>query len=133
MPYSYGLPSATRHPLANLGACALANRLAHHLLSIQPTVNINTNNTMNYIAVNAYRSATDTGFANTWRIYRVTPADRSHLLSVGLPTFGCSIPTPIGLRPATRAEIRAYRRERANSSYSPILARDDNGNWTDSN
>jgi hypothetical protein len=86
---------------------------------------------MQYIAVNTYRSATDTGFANTWRIYRVTRADRSHLLSVGLPTFGCSIPTPIGLRPATRSEIRAYRRERANSSYSPILARDANDNWTD--
>ena len=86
---------------------------------------------MQYLAINAYRSATDTGFANTWRIYRVTPADRSHLLSVGLPTFGCSTPTPIGLRPATRAEIRAYRRERANSSYSPILARDANDNWTD--
>jgi hypothetical protein len=86
---------------------------------------------MQYIAINAYRSATDTGFANTWRIYRVSPADRSHLLSVGMPTFGCSTPTPIGLRPATRAEIRAYRRERADSNYSPILARDDNGNWTD--
>jgi hypothetical protein len=107
--------------------------IAWHFAIYQSTVNNNNNNNniMNYIAVNAYRSATDTGFANTWRIYRVTRADRSHLLSVGLPTFGCSIPTPIGLRPATRSEIRAYRRERANSSYSPILARDANDNWTD--
>jgi hypothetical protein len=107
------------------------------LLSInQSTVNINNNNNnniMNYIAVNAYRSATDTGFANTWRIYRVTPADRKRLLSVGMPTFGCSIPTPIGLRPATRAEIRAYRRERADSGYTPTLTRDANDNWTDFN
>jgi hypothetical protein len=107
--------------------------IAWHAVINQSTVNINQQHIMNYIAINAYRSATDTGFANTWRIYRVSPADRSHLLSVGLPTFGCSIPTPIGLRPATRSEIRAYRRVRADSSYSPILARDANDNWTDSN
>jgi hypothetical protein len=88
---------------------------------------------MNYIAINAYRSSTSPGFANTWRIYQVTPADRSRLLSVGLPTFGCSTPTPIGLRPATRSEIRAYRRVRADSSYTPTLTRDANDNWTDSN
>jgi hypothetical protein len=56
---------------------------------------------------------------------------RSNRLTIILPTFGCRTPTPIGLRPATRTEIRAYRRERADSNYSPILARDDNGNWTD--
>ena len=88
---------------------------------------------MNYIAINAYRSATDTGFANTWRIYRVTPADRKRALTVGLPTYDDRNPTTVGIRSATRAEIRAYRRERADSGYSPILARDANDNWTDSN
>jgi hypothetical protein len=109
--------------------------IAWHNVINQPTVNNNNNNNniMNYIAVNAYRSATDTGFANTWRIYRVSPADRSHLLSVGMPTFGCNIPTPIGLRPATRAEIRAYRQQADYSGHTPTLTRDANDNWTDFN
>jgi hypothetical protein len=87
---------------------------------------------MNYIAINAYRSSTSPGFANTWRIYRVSPADRSHLLSVGMPTFGCGTPTPIGLRPATRTEIRAYRQQADYSGHTPTLTRDANDNWTDS-
>jgi hypothetical protein len=108
--------------------------IAWHSVINQSTVNNNNNNNiMNYIAVNAYRSATDTGFANTWRIYRVSPADRSHLLSVGLPTHDSTQLTVNGIRPATRAEIRAYRRERADSGYTPTLTRDANDNWTDSN
>ena len=104
------------------------------MLLIQSKVNnINQQHIMNYIAINAYRSATDTGFANTWRIYRVTPADRSHLLSIGLPTFGCRTPTPIGLRPATRTEIRAYRQQADYSGHTPTLTRDANDNWTDFN
>ena len=87
---------------------------------------------MQYIAINAYRSATDTGFANTWRIYRVTPADRKRALTVGLPTYDDRNPTTVGIRPATRAEIRAYRRERADSGHTPTLTRDANDNWTDS-
>ena len=88
---------------------------------------------MNYIAINAYRSATDTGFANTWRIYQVTPADRSHLLSIGLPTHDSASATVTGIRPATRSEIRAYRQQADYSGHTPTLTRDDNDNWTDFN
>ena len=83
---------------------------------------------MQYIALNSYRSSTDTGFANTWRIYQVTPADRKHILTSGIPTHDSILPTIMGIRPATRTEIRFYRHERAGSGYAPILCRDNNGN-----
>lgn len=59
-----------------------------------------------YVAINAYRSATDHGFVNTWRVYRCHGRAHQHnLLTVGLPTHDGG-KTTLGVRRATRAEIR---------------------------
>jgi hypothetical protein len=85
---------------------------------------------MQYMALNSYRSSTDTGFANTWTTFRVTPADRKNALIVGIPTHDSDTPTTIGIRSATRAEIQQYREKREwDRGYGRILHRDNNGNW----
>lgn len=38
-----------------------------------------------YIAINDYRSSTDDGFANTWRLYHCTREQQRRLLADGLP------------------------------------------------
>jgi hypothetical protein len=88
---------------------------------------------MNYIAINSRRSSTSPGFANTWEVYRASRSDRSHLLSIGLPTHDSTQPTVNGIRPATRSEIRAYRQQADYSGHIPTLTRDANDNWTDCN
>lgn len=70
-----------------------------------------------FVAVNAYRSSTDHGFANTWGVMRCESAKQQrHILNVGLPVGDqwwedsdgkrhASIST-MGIRAATRSEIR---------------------------
>ena len=87
---------------------------------------------MNYISINAYRNSTCIGFANTWRTFRITRSDRSHLLSIGLPTHDSASATVNGIRPATRSEIRAYRQQADYSGHTPTLTRDANDNWAES-
>jgi hypothetical protein len=38
-----------------------------------------------YVAVNDYRTSTSSGFANTWRVYRVTRSEQMRALRDGLP------------------------------------------------
>lgn len=70
-----------------------------------------------WIAVNMYRSGTDTGFANTWNICECESREvRQRMLSDGLlaPYGGGSfgkIETTRGLRPITRAEHAQRLRE----------------------
>jgi hypothetical protein len=106
--------------------------IAWHAVINQSTVNINQQHIMNYIAINAYRSSTSIGFANTWSTFRVTRSDRSRLLSIGLPTHDSASATVTGIRPATRSEIRAYRQQADYSGHTPTITRDANDNWTKS-
>jgi hypothetical protein len=65
-----------------------------------------------WIAINAYRSDTDHGGANTWAAY--VCADRStqrHLLNEGLPTYDSKWPTTMGIRALYPDEYRRARRE----------------------
>lgn len=68
-----------------------------------------------YIAINSYRSSTDHGFGNTWRVFRCEPAVRVALLSRGLAvTDQCRasdrgpIFSTMGIRAATAAERREF-------------------------
>lgn len=70
-----------------------------------------------FVAVNQYRSSTDHGFANTWRVYEcLDAAHQRRILKHGLPVRDvCGIDgTPcystMGVRAATPAEIRAAKK-----------------------
>lgn len=87
-----------------------------------PKKTINQMNSMrHYIAINSYRSSTSDGFSNTWTIYRCSRKDMATLLSDGLPVRdACGvdgngnrypISSTMGIRQATRKEIRALLRE----------------------
>ena len=75
-----------------------------------------------FVAINQYRSSTDEGFANTWRVWECN--DRAHqvrILEHGLPcrdsehidNDGRRRPTysTMGVRAATQQEIREAKRE----------------------
>lgn len=81
-----------------------------------------------FIAVNEYRTSDDIGFTNTWKIWECADrAQRRRILKDGLPVRDqCRIDhaghcTPsystVGIRPATRAEIREAKRD---ERYYPI-------------
>jgi hypothetical protein len=68
-----------------------------------------------YIAINSYRSSTDHGFGDTWKIFRCEPAVRAALLSKGLPVKDqCRasdrgpVFSTMGIRAATAAERREF-------------------------
>jgi hypothetical protein len=81
-----------------------------------------------FVAVNAYRSSTDNGFANTWRIYECFDKAHQHrVFKRGLPVRDqeyiddnghrrpCT--STMGVRVARAAEIRNAKRD---ESYYPI-------------
>lgn len=69
-----------------------------------------------YLAVNDYRSSTDHGFSNTWRIYECSAETRARVLRSGLPVCdarhadGSPLLSRMGIRPATAQERQQYRR-----------------------
>jgi hypothetical protein len=74
-----------------------------------------------YVAVNAYRSSTDNGFANTWRVWRAeSQAAQRRILRDGLPVADSvylhddgrrsPVCSTMGVRPARRDEIRRAAR-----------------------
>jgi hypothetical protein len=74
-----------------------------------------------YIAINTYRTSTSDGFANTWVVYRTIRKRQRELLRNGAPVKdqcllaedGRRLPyhSTNGIRLATRAEIRRYKRD----------------------
>jgi hypothetical protein len=82
---------------------------------------------MRYIAVNSHRSVSGDGFANTWQIYKTSPRIQRHALTKGLPLpvwphgtdgNGDPIVTTMGIRLATRKEIRQAKKEHADNGCS---------------
>ena len=73
-----------------------------------------------YIAINDYRTSNSPGFSNTWSIYECTRSEQRYLLTVGAPVRDLVLlhqngvryqyKTTIGIRLATRKEIRAVHR-----------------------
>ena len=74
-----------------------------------------------WIAINAYRSSTSNGFANTWQTYALSSKKRrDEILTEGLPVSDCVLIdsngyrqlaySTMGIRLATRPEIRREKK-----------------------
>ena len=74
-----------------------------------------------YISINSYRSSTSHGFGNTWKTYRLSKELRKKMLKDGLPVRDCCgmdgspVLSTVGIRSATRQEIRELKKEEQSS------------------